>query len=126
MLLNTGALFVANAADSTRRHGPCRQIVIDDGRAPLQARCAKQLTWTANHPSYNRPLLRGAAAQRLVEILPILALTAFVSAVVFVARYEPVANKQYYPQCGFKETTGFDCPIAVACAPLMRLPVVEY
>lgn len=44
------------------------------------------------------------------KFLPILALTAFVSAVVFVARYEPVANKQYYPQCGFKETTGFDCP----------------
>ena len=44
------------------------------------------------------------------KFLPILTLTAFVSAVMFVARYEPVTNKHYYPQCGFKKTTGFDCP----------------
>ena len=36
------------------------------------------------------------------KFLPILALTAFVSVIVFIARYEPVANKQYYPKCGFK------------------------
>ena len=44
------------------------------------------------------------------KFLPTLTLIAFVSAVVFVARYEPVAHKQSYPQCGFKQTTGFDCP----------------
>ena len=32
------------------------------------------------------------------------------AAVFFVAQYEPVANKQYYPQCGFKKATGYDCP----------------
>ena len=44
------------------------------------------------------------------KFLPILALTAFVSVIIFIARYEPVANKQYYPKCGFKQITGFDCP----------------
>lgn len=32
------------------------------------------------------------------------------AAVVFVALYEPVANRQFYPQCGFKKLTGLDCP----------------
>jgi hypothetical protein len=32
------------------------------------------------------------------------------AAVVFVFLYEPVKNKQYYPQCGFKRVTGLDCP----------------
>ena len=31
-------------------------------------------------------------------------------AVAFVSLYEPVKNKQYYPQCGFKRVTGLDCP----------------
>ena len=30
--------------------------------------------------------------------------------VFFVARHEPVSQKQYYPQCGFKKATGLDCP----------------
>ena len=56
VLLNTGAaLFVANAADSISAGMDLAATVIDDGRA-RQTRCAKQLTWTANHPSYNRPL----------------------------------------------------------------------
>jgi len=32
------------------------------------------------------------------------------AAVVFVYLHEPVANKQYFPQCGFKRLTGVDCP----------------
>ena len=31
-------------------------------------------------------------------------------AVAFVSLYEPVKNKQYYPQCGFKRVTTLDCP----------------
>ena len=30
--------------------------------------------------------------------------------VFFIARHEPVSQKQYYPQCGFKKATGLDCP----------------
>jgi len=30
--------------------------------------------------------------------------------VVFIAQYEPVSQKKYYPQCGFKMATGLDCP----------------
>ena len=33
-----------------------------------------------------------------------------IALVYFIARYEPVENKQYYPQCGFKQATGYDCP----------------
>ena len=31
-------------------------------------------------------------------------------AVVLVHFYEPVANRGLYPQCGFKQATGLDCP----------------
>ena len=44
------------------------------------------------------------------KLLPLLAFLAIVAAVVFVHRNEPVANKQYFPQCGFKNATGLDCP----------------
>ena len=60
------------------------------------------------------------------KFLPILALTAFVSAVVFVARYEPVANKQYYPSAVLKKPPALIAQVAAACVPLMRLPAAEY
>ena len=44
------------------------------------------------------------------KTLPILMVTVLVGAVIFISQYEPVANKQYYPQCGFKKVTGYDCP----------------
>lgn len=44
------------------------------------------------------------------KLMPTLIAITMVSAVIFVAQYEPVANKQYYPQCGFKNATGYDCP----------------
>lgn len=44
------------------------------------------------------------------KLLPFAVVAILIGAVIFVARYEPVANKQYYPQCGFKQATGLDCP----------------
>ena len=44
------------------------------------------------------------------KLLPAAVVAALVGAVYFVAQYEPVANKQYYPQCQFKQNTGLDCP----------------
>ena len=44
------------------------------------------------------------------KLIPLILFATMIALVYFVARYEPVANKQYYPQCGFKKATGYDCP----------------
>ena len=44
------------------------------------------------------------------KMFPALVIVLLVGAVIFISQYEPVANKQYYPQCGFKKATGYDCP----------------
>ena len=44
------------------------------------------------------------------KVFPFLVIAVLVGAIVFISQYEPVANKQYYPQCGFKNVTGYDCP----------------
>jgi|TARA_B100000959_G_scaffold284042_1_gene354532 hypothetical protein len=44
------------------------------------------------------------------KVLPALVIALVIAAVIFISQYEPVANKQYYPQCGFKKATGYDCP----------------
>lgn len=44
------------------------------------------------------------------KLLPPAAVLAIVGAICFVSQYEPVTNKRYYPQCQFKQTTGWDCP----------------
>lgn len=44
------------------------------------------------------------------KLLPPVVVVALVAGVYFVAQYEPVANKRYYPQCQFKQKTGLDCP----------------
>ena len=42
--------------------------------------------------------------------LALAVIVGVLAAVVLVYLYEPVSNKQYYPQCGFKRMTGLDCP----------------
>lgn len=49
-------------------------------------------------------------ARPWTKALVALAFIAVVAALVFVHRHEPVANPQYFPQCGFKKATGLDCP----------------
>ena len=44
------------------------------------------------------------------KFLPPLFVVCLTGATYFVATNEPVANKQYFPQCGFKKATGLDCP----------------
>ena len=44
------------------------------------------------------------------KLLPPVVVAVLIGAVYFVAQNEPVAKKQYYPQCQFKENTGLDCP----------------
>ncbi len=62
-------------------------------------------------PIIDRPSqVIGAEKKRWWKLIPPLAVIILVSLVVFIAQYEPVANQQYYPQCGFKKATGYDCP----------------
>ena len=56
------------------------------------------------------PILTSASRRQAWKLLPILAIAALVAAIVFVHQNEPVANKKYFPQCGFKKVTGLDCP----------------
>ena len=44
------------------------------------------------------------------KVFPFLVVALISAAVFFISLYEPVANKQYYPQCGFKKLTSYDCP----------------
>jgi len=44
------------------------------------------------------------------KLFPFLVIAVLVGVVFFISQYEPVANRQYYPQCGFKKATGYDCP----------------
>jgi hypothetical protein len=56
------------------------------------------------------PILAVAPPRQAWKLLPVLTIAALVAAIVFVHQNEPVANKQYFPQCGFKKVTGLDCP----------------
>ena len=56
------------------------------------------------------PIITTAPPRQAWKLLPILAIAALVAAIVFVHQNEPVANKKYFPQCGFKKVTGLDCP----------------
>ena len=42
--------------------------------------------------------------------MPIIFLAGVGALILFISQNEPVANKQYYPQCGFKKWSGYDCP----------------
>ena len=62
-------------------------------------------------PIIDRPSqVIGAEKKRWWKLIPPLVVITLVSLVVFIAQYEPVTNQQYYPQCGFKKATGYDCP----------------
>ena len=56
------------------------------------------------------PILADARPRKAWKLLPLLAIGLIIAAVVFVHRNEPVGNKEYFPQCGFKNATGLDCP----------------
>jgi hypothetical protein len=67
-----------------------------------------------DNPLPEPPLLTEAAPRRprpgKTKWLAFAVIALVLAAVVFVYQYEPVANKQFYPQCGFKRMTGLDCP----------------
>ena len=56
------------------------------------------------------PILTTTLPRQAWKLLPVLAIAALVAAIVFVHQNEPVANKKYFPQCGFKKMTSLDCP----------------
>ena len=56
------------------------------------------------------PILTTTPPRQAWKLLPVLAIAALVAAIVFVHQNEPVANKKYFQQCGFKKMKRLNCP----------------
>ena len=44
------------------------------------------------------------------KLLPVALIGGLGFLLYFISQNEPVSKKAYYPQCGFKQWTGYDCP----------------